>query len=140
MKQFEEKLNQLFNIETFEQKHDEIIKIEETNADKKESDFDLARDTLRDLIAKNNAVIDDIVSLARSSETARPFEVAGQLLKTQSEIAKGLVDLHKQKKDIDQDEPGKIETQNNIVFAGSTSDLMKMISGERAKIIDVKEK
>lgn len=140
MKQFEEKLNQLFNIETFEQKHDEIIKIEETNADKKESDFDLARDTLRDLIAKNNAVIDDIVSLARSSETARPFEVAGQLLKTQSEIAKGLVDLHKQKKDIDQDEPGKIKTQNNIVFAGSTSDLMKMISGERAKIIDVKEK
>lgn len=140
MKQFEEKLNQLFNIETFEQKHDEIIKIEETNADKKESDFDLARDTLRDLIAKNNAVIDDIVNLARSSETARPFEVAGQLLKTQSEIAKGLVDLHKQKKDIDQDEPGKIETQNNIVFAGSTSDLMKMISGERAKIIDVKEK
>ena len=140
MKQFEEKLNQLFNIETFEQKPIEIKKIEETNADKKESDFDLARDTLRDLIAKNNAVIDDIVSLARSSETARPFEVAGQLLKTQSEIAKGLVDLHKQKKDIDQDEPGKIETQNNIVFAGSTSDLMKMISGERAKIIDVKEK
>jgi hypothetical protein len=140
MKQFEEKLNQLFNMETFEQKPIEIKKIEDTNADKKESDFDLARDTLRDLIAKNNAVIDDIVSLARSSETARPFEVAGQLLKTQSEIAKGLVDLHKQKKDIDQDEPGKIETQNNIVFAGSTSDLMKMISGERAKIIDVKEK
>lgn len=140
MKQFEEKLNQLFNMETFEQKPIEIKKIEETNADKKESDFDLARDTLRDLIAKNNAVIDDIVSLARSSETARPFEVAGQLLKTQSDIAKGLVDLHKQKKDIDQDEPGKIETQNNIVFAGSTSDLMKMISGERAKIIDVKEK
>ena len=140
MKQFEEKLNKLFNMETFEQKPPEIKKIEETNADKKESDFDLARDTLRDLIAKNNAVIDDIVSLARSSETARPFEVAGQLLKTQSEIAKGLVDLHKQKKDIDQDEPGKIETQNNIVFAGSTSDLMKMISGERAKIIDVKEK
>jgi hypothetical protein len=140
MKQFEEKLNKLFNMETFEQKPPEIKKIEETNNDKKESDFDLARDTLRDLIAKNNAVIDDIVSLARSSETARPFEVAGQLLKTQSEIAKGLVDLHKQKKDIDQDEPGKIETQNNIVFAGSTSDLMKMISGERAKIIDVKEK
>ena len=140
MKQFEEKLNKLFNMETFEQKPPEIKKIEETNNDKKESDFDLARDTLRDLIAKNNAVIDDIVSLARSSETARPFEVAGQFLKTQSEIAKGLVDLHKQKKDIDQDEPGKIETQNNIVFAGSTSDLMKMISGERAKIIDVKEK
>jgi len=140
MKQFEEKLNQLFNIETFEQKPIEIKKIEDTSDDKKESDFDLARDTLRDLIAKNNAVIDDIVSLARSSETARPFEVAGQLLKTQSEIAKGLVDLHKQKKDIEKDDQEKIQTQNNIVFAGSTSDLMKMISSERAKTIDVKEK
>jgi len=139
MKQFEDKLNQLFNIETFEKPVVEIKKIEDTSDDKKESDFDLARDTLRDLIAKNNAVIDDIVSLARSSETARPFEVAGQLLKTQSEIAKGLVDLHKQKKDIEQDEPEKIKTQNNIVFAGSTSDLMKMISSERAKVIDVKE-
>jgi hypothetical protein len=140
MKQFEDKLNQLFNIETFEQKPIEIKKIEDTSLDKTESDFDLARDTLRDLIAKNNAVIDDIVSLARSSETARPFEVAGQLLKTQSEIAKGLVDLHKQKKDIEKEDPEKIQTQNNIVFAGSTSDLMKMISNERAKTIDVKEK
>jgi len=140
MKQFEDKLNQLFNIETFEKPVVEIKKIEDTSDDKKESDFDLARDTLRNLIAKNNAVIDDIVSLARSSETARPFEVAGQLLKTQSEIAKGLVDLHKQKKDIEQDEPEKIKTQNNIVFAGSTSELMKMISTERAKVIDVKEK
>ena len=75
-------------------------KIEESSSDKKESDFDLARDTLRDLILKNNVVIDEIISIARSSETARPFEVAGQLLKTQSEIAKDLMDLHKQKSDI----------------------------------------
>jgi hypothetical protein len=140
MKKLDEKLSQLFNIEEIKKDTFELEKIKETNDDKKESDFDLARDTLRDLIAKNNAVIDDIVSLARSSETARPFEVAGQLLKTQSEIAKGLMDLHKQKKDVDQDSPEKIQTQNNIVFAGSTSDLMKMISSERAKTIDVEEK
>ena len=36
MKQFEEKLNKLFNMETFEQKPPEIKKIEETNNDKKE--------------------------------------------------------------------------------------------------------
>ena len=138
MKQFD-KLNQLFKVEEIKNETFELEKIKETSEDKKDSDFDLARDTLRDLILKNNAVIDDIVSLARSSETARPFEVAGQLLKTQSEIAKGLVDLHKQKKDIEQDDPDKIQTQNNIVFAGSTSDLMKMISSERSKTINAKE-
>jgi hypothetical protein len=140
MKKTDEKLSELFNVEKISSDTFELEKIKETSEDKKESDFDLARDTLRDLIAKNNAVIDDIVSLARSAETARPFEVAGQLLKTQSEIAKGLVDLHKQKKDIDQDSAEKIQTQNNIVFAGSTSDLMKMISSERARTIDAKTK
>jgi len=140
MKDIDQNLNKLFNIEPIEKSVFEIEKIKESSDDKKDSDFDLARETLRDLIAKNNSVIDDIISLARSAETARPFEVAGQLLKTQSEIAKGLVDLHKQKKDIDVDEPEKIQTQNNIVFAGSTSDLMKMIRSERAKTIDVKEK
>lgn len=134
------KLNEIFNIEKVESQTFELEKIKESSEDKKESDFELARDTLRDLINKNNAVIDDIISLARSSETARPFEVAGQLLKTQTDIAKGLVDLHKQKKDIEADEPNKIETQNNIVFAGSTSDLMKMISAEKAKVIDAKPK
>lgn len=140
MKKLDEKLSEIFNVEEIKTESFALEKLKETSDDKKESDFDLARDTLRDLIAKNNAVIDDIVSLARSSETARPFEVAGQLLKTQSEIAKGLVDLHKQKKDIDDDQGGDtIQTQNNIVFAGSTSDLMKMISAEKAKTIDVKE-
>jgi hypothetical protein len=140
MKEFDTRLNELFNITPINQKSFEVEKIEETNPDKKESDFDLARDTMRDLIAKNNAVLDDIISLARSSETARPFEVAGQLLKTQSEIAKGLVDLHKQKKDIDVDQPESIKTQNNIVFAGSTSELMKMISAEKAKTINIDAK
>jgi hypothetical protein len=31
---------------------------------------------------------------------------------------------------------GNIETQNNIVFAGSTSDLLKALKAEKAKIID----
>lgn len=114
-----------------------LAKLKETSDDKKESDFDLARETLRDLIVKNNSVIDEIISIARSSETARPFEVAGQLLKTQSEIAKDLLDLHKQKKDIEKDTASSsIKQQNNIVFAGSTSDLMKLIN-QPNNVIDV---
>jgi hypothetical protein len=136
MKSFD-KLNNLFNLEKIEPTDFAIEKIKETSEDKKDSDFDLARETLRDLIAKNNLAIDEIISIARSSETARPFEVAGQLLKTQSDIAKDLLTLHKQKKEIEGEREQNIHQQNNIVFAGSTSDLMKMISGERAKIIDV---
>ena len=131
-----DKLNTLFNMEESKPPKYSIEKIEETNPDKKESDFDLARDTLRDLIAKNNTVLDDIISIARSSESARSFEVAGQLIKAQSEIAKDLMTLHKQKKEVSGESEQKIQQQNNIVFAGSTADLMKMISTQKAKTID----
>lgn len=135
-----DKLNQVFGIEEVKSTQPiEVEKIEETSTVKKDSDFDLARDTLRDVIAKNNLVIDEMISIARSSETARSFEVAGQLLKSQSEIAKDLLELHKQKKAIDGEVEQKFNQTNNIVFAGSTSDLMKMISAEKAKTIDSKE-
>ena len=58
-------------------------------------------------------------------------------MKAQTGLAKELMTLHKIKKDVDgESDIQKIQTQNNIVFAGSTADLMKMISAERAKIID----
>jgi len=135
-----DKLNDIFNVGDVKHQDYSVQKIEESNPDKKESDFDLARDTLRDLIAKNNTVLEDIISIARSSESARSFEVAGQLIKAQSEIAKDLMTLHKQKKEVSgESQDQKIQQQNNIVFAGSTADLMKMISAQKAKTVDSKE-
>ena len=114
-----------------------LLPAEQTTEEEKNDDYQLARSTLRDLIGKNGAVLTDLVDLARSSEHPRAYEVAGQLIKAQSEIAKDLLGLHKQKKDIEGKEASKsIKTQNNIVFAGSTSDLMKMINGDKTKIID----
>lgn len=135
-----DKISKIFNMETFDSKPRALeVKSQDETGDKKEDDFDLSRDTLRELIQKNNAVIDEMISIARSSETARPFEVVGQLVKTQSEIAKDLLQLHKQKKELDvETSDQKIQQQNNIVFAGSTSDLMKMISASKANTIENK--
>lgn len=133
-----QKLNNIFDIESAKPKTTELKVVEEPLSDEnqKDNDFDLARKTLRGLINKNEEVLDNIISLAKSSETPRTFEVAGQLLKTQSEIAKDLMELHKQKKDIEKEEPKKIGTQNNVVFAGSTAEIMKLLNGEQPKIID----
>jgi hypothetical protein len=97
-----------------------------------EDDFQLARNTLRGLINRNDDVMTELVNIAKNSENPRAFEVAGQLISAQTAITKELIGLHKTKKDIDK-ASGKIENikqQNNIVFAGSTSDLMKMINGK----------
>jgi hypothetical protein len=139
----DDNLNKLFNIEPIQEiKKEDLLPIATVDSvERKEDDFDLARNTMRNLIHKNEAVLTDLVDLARNSESARAYEVAGQLIKTQAEMAKDLMTLHKQKKDIDgerSDSQQNIKTQNNIVFAGSTADLMKMIAFERAKTIDSK--
>lgn len=139
----DENLNKLFNIEPIQEiKKEDLLPVPTIDSvERKEDDFDLARNTMRNLIQKNEAVLGDLVDLARNSESARVYEVAGQLIKTQAEMAKDLMTLHKQKKEVDgdrHDSQQKIGTQNNIVFAGSTADLMKMIASERAKTIDSK--
>ncbi len=97
-----------------------------------EEDFQLARNTLRGLINKNEDVMSELVNIAKNSENPRAFEVAGQLISAQTAITKELIGLHKTKKDIDKasGKPENIKQQNNIVFAGSTSELMKMINGK----------
>lgn len=131
----EEKLNDLFNIAI---KPVDVVNVTEGKKEDKD-DFTVARETLRDMINKNEDVINDLVSIAKSSEHPRAFEVVAELVKAQTGLAKELMTLHKIKKDVDgEPEPSKIQTQNNIVFAGSTADLMRMISAERAKIIDSK--
>jgi hypothetical protein len=97
-----------------------------------EEDFQLARSTLRGLINKNEDVMSELVNIAKNSENPRAFEVAGQLISAQTAITKELIGLHKTKKDIDKasGKPENIKQQNNIVFAGSTSELMKMINGK----------
>lgn len=134
MKSFE-KINHVFDIQT--DMGLPTISSEPLEVEEQDDDFQLARKTLRNLISKNEEVIQDLIHISKNSEHPRAFEVAGQLIKTQSEIAKDLMSIHKQKKDItDSDSSSKINTQNNIVFAGSTSDLLKLISSTRAKTID----
>ena len=90
-----------------------------------------------DMIVKNNTSIDEIRSISSSSESSRNYRVLGELVKAQSEVAKDLIDLHLQKKELEKEEKTENYNQtNNIVFAGSTNELMKMISKESEKVID----
>lgn len=126
-----ETINNVFEIET--KKPIETI-VESIPIDPKKDDFDLARETLVNLIAKNQDALDNIIHIAKNSESARTFEVAGQLIKTQADIAKDLMELHKRKKDLDgESSTNNIKQQNNILFSGSTAELMKMLNDPKTK-------
>lgn len=89
-----------------------------------EDDAAHARQTLRDLIDKGNEAIDGILHIAKNSDHPRAYEVAGQLIKTVSDTAKDLLEVQKQKKELEKQDKPKIQTQNNL-FVGSTHELLK---------------
>lgn len=128
-------LNSIFNIEETAQSNTDIMKVSETfNSNKEldqEDDYQLARNTMRSLLIKGEDTLNEISNLAKNSEHPRTYEVTGQMIKTLSDVAKDLIGLQKQVKDlqINQDVP-KIGTQNNVVFAGSTHELMKILGNK----------
>ena len=125
------KLDSLFNLNPTEEETTELVVPEKFNSDKgldQEDDYQLARQTLRSLIVKGGDTLESLIELSKNSETPRHYEVAGQFIKTLSDVSKDLLTLQKQVKELETEEsPSRINTQNNVVFAGSTNDLMKLL-------------
>lgn len=104
-----------------------------------DDDFDQARLALKQMIAKGQSAVEDISNIARQSDNPRAYEVTGELIKTVAETAKDLLQLQKQKRELEivkKEEPKQIGTQNNIVFTGSTNDLLRLLNKENEKIIN----
>lgn len=143
-----DELNKVFGIvpEVVEIKSD-IIKesIPESEGEKDiQSDYDLARHTLRNLIEKGEEALDDMMAVAKGSEHPRAFEVTSTLVNTIAGAAKDLMSLQKTMKEIKKpaagEEAPKNVTNNNIVFQGSTKDLIKHVmeaKAEKNKTIDI---
>jgi hypothetical protein len=141
MSNIDDKLNEVLNIaeEVLEKKEDknplEIVNekpVAPENADVN-TDFDTGRGELYNLLEKGNTAIDGILALAKEGEHPRAYEVAGQLIKTQSEIAQNLLDLQdklKKLKDVKGDSPKNV---TNALFVGSTTELQKMIKKNKEK-------
>jgi hypothetical protein len=142
MSNIDDKLNEVLNIaeEVLDKKEDKnpleivnekpVVVIPQANV---ETDFETGRGELYKLLEKGNEAIDGILSLAKEGEHPRAYEVAGQLIKTQSEVAQNLLDLHdkvKKIKDIKGDVPKNVTT---ALFVGSTTELQKMIKKNKDK-------
>lgn len=139
-----EELNKVFGIVPTEVEiKSDIIKdpIPESEGEKDiQSDYDLARNTLRNLIEKGEEALDDMMAVAKGSEHPRAFEVTSTLVNTIAGAAKDLMSLQKTMKEIKKpaagEEAPKSITNNHIVFQGSTSELLNHIK-EARKAIDI---
>jgi len=136
-----ENLNDIFNIDPMvETENTNLPSIPEnlnaTKAMDQEDDYQLARQTMRKLLLKGEDTLEELISLSKNSEHPRSYEVTGQFIKTLSDVSKDLLGLQKQVKELQADDPVQIGTQNNVVFAGSTSELMKLLGKKDDNIID----
>jgi len=103
----------------------EIIQSAES---KIESDYDITRANLRELLTTGQNALMHALEVAKQSEHPRAFEVVGNLMKQLADVNQQLMDLHQQKAKLDapkNKDASKIT--NNAIFVGSTSELAKMI-------------
>lgn len=110
-----------------------------------DNDFEYARRTYHDILAKGSSALDDMMEVARSTEHPRAFEVLSGMMKTLADVNGNLLDLHKKKKEIRKREllaPQVGTTTNNNLFVGSTTDLQRFLLSQQDKpqnVIDISD-
>jgi hypothetical protein len=98
------------------------------------TDFETARENIHTIISKGTGALDDIILLARASDSPRAYEVVSQMIKTLVDANKDLIHLRKQLKDVQGNTNGDTNIQNNL-FVGITADLQKMINNRNKSLI-----
>ena len=141
MSKLEEKVNEILGIDKKEPSK-EIVKQEFKPAvprkedDKKEdvdNDYKYSRENYYNLIERGQDAIQGILDIANESQHPRAYEVAGQLIKTQSEIAQNLLDLQGTLKKIKEEKGNVPKNVTNALFVGSTTELQKLIKKNKDK-------
>ena len=138
MSKIDDKLNEVLGIAEVDKTYEnevlpkkistEVLVPEDKDPD---IDFETGRRNLYNLLDKGNEAIDGILGLAKEGEHPRAYEVAGQLIKTVSEVSQNLLDLQdklKKVKDIPDKGPKNV---TNALFVGSTTELQKMLKEKK---------
>jgi hypothetical protein len=99
--------------------------------DENVQDLETARQNIKGIIATGEDALQEMLTIAKQSESARGFEVVSTLMKTMLDANKDFVDISTKKKfakeEIAAPRQEQNITNNNLII--STADLLKMIKG-----------
>lgn len=100
----------------------------ESGQDDTADDYEYTRSKYYQILEKGTEALDCALEVAQNSDHPRAYEVVGQLLKHNADIADKLLDLQKKMKDLKKEEVTKSTTiTNNSLFVGSTAELQKLL-------------
>ena len=138
MSKIDDKLNEVLGIAEVDKTYENEVLPKKMNTEvmvpedkDPDIDFETGRKNLYNLLDKGNEAIDGILELAKEGEHPRAYEVAGQLIKTVSEVSQNLLDLQdklKKIKDVPNTGPKSV---TNALFVGSTTELHKMLKEKK---------
>jgi hypothetical protein len=135
-----EKLNEVFNVsgkvvdvkvEVEDEIEIEKVKSAPSQIDDIRKDYEYTRGNIYSIIEKGQEAINNVLELAQETESARAYEVVGQLIKNVSDAADKLIDLQRKLKDLDEPKSVKGPTNvTNALFVGSTAELSKLLKNQ----------
>lgn len=104
-----------------------------------EFDYELSRETHRDLLDQGQEALTRLLKVAEESQHPRAYEVAGQLLKNLSDMTDKLMALHEKRKKLEADAAKNNQMAGGVsvdkaVFIGTTSELLKEIKNIKHEI------
>jgi hypothetical protein len=144
LRPLEEALKDVSENDPADEPDDLPVPIEETNTevatvdpatDPTIQDIELARLNIKNIIEKGDESLNEMIELAKQSESPRAFEVASGLMKTLLDANKDFVEMSMKKKyakeeimNPKEEQAAANVTNNNLIL--STTDLLKMLKGE----------
>jgi len=138
MSKIDDKLNEVLGIAEVDKTYENEVLPKKINTElmvpedkDPEIDFETGRKNLYNLIDKGNEAIDGILNLAKEGEHPRAYEVAGQLIKTVSEVSQNLLDLQDKLKKVKEVPNTGPKNVTNALFVGSTTELQKMLKDKK---------
>lgn len=93
------------------------------------ADYEYSRATLMSLVEKGQEAINSVLELAQETDSARSFEVVGQLIKTVADATEKLMENQKKLRDLEEEKTSGNVT-NNALFVGTTSEVLNLLKNE----------
>ena len=108
----------------------QLVESGQTNTGDIDTDYAYSRQNFYSLIERGQDAIDGILDLARESEHPRTYEVAGQLIKTVSEVTERLADLQEKMQRLKEVPETGPKNVTNALFVGSTRELQALLKNK----------
>lgn len=111
-----------------------IVSVEKIT-DEFEEDFNLVRDSAKDLLSKSKKALDGILAIAEQTDDVKAYEAAAKVLATTGDLATRLMNAHETRQKVStrgaQLANGAMAGSTTNVYIGTSKELLELLKANR---------